>query len=295
MGLIREPLLQFFLLGVIIFMVVEVQRPKVYDENLIRVDRDSLVRFYQFRTQSFSQNAAAELDQLSEQGMRDLINQFVREEALYRRALSYGMDKDDYVIRRRLVQKMEFLAEDDPESNRDVAESEIQAFYTEHAESFRQPGIMTLTHVFLSGDRHGADLLTAANKLLATLNKEQVSFSQAGRFGDRFAYLRNYVEFSEEELASHFGTEMAAELAGLAPHSTRWQGPVTSPYGAHLVLLTSLEPSYVPELNEVRGKIATKIIARRDKAYKQRFVEDVIKEYRIEVAPDYRSFLDTSQ
>ncbi|MFI5064367.1 MAG: hypothetical protein ACHP9Z_10365 [Streptosporangiales bacterium] len=35
---------------------------------------------------------------------------FIREEVLYREALALGLDRDDLVVRRRLVQKMEMLA-----------------------------------------------------------------------------------------------------------------------------------------------------------------------------------------
>ncbi len=35
---------------------------------------------------------------------------FVREEVLYREALARGLDRNDLVVRRRLVQKMEMLA-----------------------------------------------------------------------------------------------------------------------------------------------------------------------------------------
>jgi hypothetical protein len=41
-----------------------------------------------------------------------LIDEYVREEIYCREAIALGLDKDDAVIRRRLRQKMEFLAED---------------------------------------------------------------------------------------------------------------------------------------------------------------------------------------
>jgi hypothetical protein len=39
-----------------------------------------------------------------------LVADYVREEVLYREALALGLDRDDLVVRRRLVQKMEMLA-----------------------------------------------------------------------------------------------------------------------------------------------------------------------------------------
>ena len=44
--------------------------------------------------------------------LKGLIDDFVVEEMFYREATAMGLDRDDTVIRRRLRQKMEFLAED---------------------------------------------------------------------------------------------------------------------------------------------------------------------------------------
>jgi hypothetical protein len=43
--------------------------------------------------------------------LKELIDDHVKEEILYREALALGLDKDDTVIRRRLRLKMEFLSQ----------------------------------------------------------------------------------------------------------------------------------------------------------------------------------------
>ena len=44
--------------------------------------------------------------------MLGLLEDRIKEEVLYREALAMGLDKDDTIVRRRMAQKMEFLAED---------------------------------------------------------------------------------------------------------------------------------------------------------------------------------------
>ena len=44
--------------------------------------------------------------------IRRLVDSKVREEILYREALALGLDQDDTIVKRRMAQKMEFLAED---------------------------------------------------------------------------------------------------------------------------------------------------------------------------------------
>ena len=43
--------------------------------------------------------------------MRGLVDARVREEILYREALTLGLERGDAIVKRRLAQKMEFLAE----------------------------------------------------------------------------------------------------------------------------------------------------------------------------------------
>ena len=50
-----------------------------------------------------------------------------------------------------------------------------------------------------------------------------------------------------------FGEEFARSVLALAPG--RWEGPVRSGYGLHLVLVTKRIPGRLPELSEVRAVV----------------------------------------
>lgn len=41
-----------------------------------------------------------------------LVEQRIQQEILYREALALGLDKDDAIVKRRMAQKMRFLAQD---------------------------------------------------------------------------------------------------------------------------------------------------------------------------------------
>ena len=41
-----------------------------------------------------------------------MVENKVQQEVLYREALAMGLDKDDEIVKRRMAQKMQFLAED---------------------------------------------------------------------------------------------------------------------------------------------------------------------------------------
>ena len=61
---------------------------------------------------------------------------FVREEVLYREALALGLDRDDLVVRRRLVHKMEMLALRDAPG---VTEPDLIDYYLAHRADYTLP------------------------------------------------------------------------------------------------------------------------------------------------------------
>jgi len=87
--------------------------------------------------------------------MRGQIEQFVRQEVLYREALARGYDKDDPLVRRAMQQKMEFLGQAQAVQDT-LTEQEIEAFYALRREQYRVPGAITFTHIYYNLDQRGS-------------------------------------------------------------------------------------------------------------------------------------------
>src|SRR5262249_52816132 len=64
----------------------------------------------------------------TEKEMKSLLDEKIRQEVLYREALKLGLDKDDTIVRRRMVQKMDFLA-DDLSDLREPSRDELKAWF----------------------------------------------------------------------------------------------------------------------------------------------------------------------
>ncbi len=109
MLILREPLAQFFLLGLLLFFVYEFKSPPAEgDSTVIRIDRDVLINHMQYRSKSFEyEKFSLMLDQLSSMQTEKLLEEFIREEVLFREAKSLNLSEKDYIIRQRLVQKVE--------------------------------------------------------------------------------------------------------------------------------------------------------------------------------------------
>ena len=268
---LRDPLMHFLILGLVLFGLFAwvTGDDASSDDRVIEVDRAALLSHIQYHARAFSPEAAsAHLDGMSDSELDRIIDAFVREEALYREALALGMDRTDHVIKHRLVQSIEFITDDLALRTTEVTDDELETYFEANRARYRIESTVTFTHVFFNSERHGEEARDLAENKLAELNRERIPFTDAPGHGDRFLYLVNYVERTEDLVASHFGDEMASAVFALVPDDANWVGPLASRYGHHLVLLTGKTVERDPELAEVEARVRAD--AEREAAEKRR-------------------------
>ena len=257
--ILTEPLLHFMLIGAGLFVLYGfvAGEDAAYDEKVIVVDRDNLLTFVQFRARAFEPGAAAAyLDKLQGEDLERLIDDYVREEALHRQAMALGVDENDYVIKRRMIQSVEFITNGFVTAALDLEDDDVEAYFEANKDDYFISPFVTFTHVFYGKDERGADAaLALAESKLAELNAAGVPFAEAPGHGERFPYFLNYVERDPEFVASHFGRGMSEELFALESHDAQWKGPFESPYGFHLVLLSKKVEGRFPDLEEISDRV----------------------------------------
>ena len=143
-------------------------------------------------------------------------------------ALALGLDRDDLVVRRRLVQKMEMLALRDGPG---ISESDLMDHYVAHRADYTLPESVSFRHVFFSVATRGADARAAARAVLGEVRDGEVSGTSG--LGDPPPMPPEVSDWTRPMVEARFGTDFAAavfeaELGG-------WSGPVASAYGYHLV------------------------------------------------------------
>ena len=291
--LLSDPLLHFFLLGAVLFGAWHFLHPDraVDDTHTIRVDRAALLEFMQLRMRAFNEaDAQARLASFTDEAMADVVDAFVREEALYRSAVAMGLGIDDYVIKQRLVQKMEYMAEGVTTEQSTPPDAQLEDFFHRHQAQYTEPAHLSFTHVFFSTSRHGEEQATElAEKTLIELKSRQVPFTGATGFGERFPYLVNYVERTREDVAAHFGAQMTDALFALAPETfdlIEWRGVYSSSFGKHLVLLTRNVPARHPDFTEIRSRVLQDYTTEQLRERKDEFVSRVVSEYNVDIAAD---------
>ena len=280
---LREPLVHFLAIGIGLFVLFDLVAPEEsnLDSKTIVVDRDALLTFVQFRSKAFNPEvAAARLDALSDEELQRLVADYVREEALHREALALGMDQNDYVIKQRLIQSLQFITNGFVSAAVDVSDEEIAGYYEANREDYYVDPYVTFTHVYFSNDRHGREQARQlAETQLAELNDQNVPFSESTRHGERFLYNVNYVERTEDFIASHFGKAMAAAVFELEPDNGQWYGPFESAYGHHLVMLTKRTEGVYPPLEEIADSVREDALRIKLDEQNDRAVQAIVNTY----------------
>ncbi len=267
---IREPLFHFLVLGAALFAVFSVTSDRDQPgEGEIVVSAGKIEHLTALFARTWQRPP-------TRQELEGLINDYVREEAAYRRGMAMGLDQDDTIIRRRIRQKLDFIA-DDLASLAEPTEEELAAYLAEHPEDFRVDPSITFRHVFLNPDKRGDALETDTRDLLVALNADPSLDSAA--LGDRILLESRYLDVSTRGVAGLFGQAFATAIAALQPGA--WQGPIESGYGVHLVLIDERTPGRVPELAEVRGAVLREWNHRRRGQTIEQFYRDILEGYEV--------------
>jgi hypothetical protein len=238
---LREPLLHFLLIGLALFLFYGRSSPGDGDGARIVVRQaqvDALV----------SQHQATWNRPPTPEELSGLVEGFVRDEIQYREGRALGLDRDDPVIKRRIRQKLEVMAE---ESLADAAPTDaaLAAYLQANPQRFQRPTIVSFQHVYFGAgtpaslDRRivgaraalerGADPATLGDATMLPPGADKVAIDLIGRdFGERFA------------------REIEALPIG------QWSGPVVSGFGTHLVKVSERVPAALPPLEAVRPQVA---------------------------------------
>ncbi len=272
--LLREPLVHFLLLGAILFGLyayAERGRGGAEQSKQIRLTLDDLSQMVLvFRSQWRRDPTPEEL--------RSLVEDRVQEEVLYREALALGIEKDDTIVRRRMAQKMQFLAEDVAAAHEPTRE-ELGTWYEANRDQFALPPRLGFRHLYFSPDRRGAHAREDASAALTRLAGQPEDSNTAAALADTFMFQEYYRDRAPEFLGKEFGPGFALAVIKLAPGS--WQGPVESGFGWHLVFIDTLIPGRVPAFEEVEADVKTAWLAEHKAQAWQKAYQDMRAKYTV--------------
>ncbi len=275
--LIREPLLHFLLAGLALFAAYQAINRGAASQDPARIvlTEDDIRRFTESWTILWQRPP-------SEKELADLIENEVREEILYREAIALGLDRGDSIVRRRLVQKMEFLAEDSPAAP-DPRPEELKAWFEQNRDRFVMPPRISFVQVYFSffkrKDQARADAELALDDL-AGLGSEAADDPD---LGDRIMFQPRYRLHAREEVTRVFGAKFTDAIFQLPPGE--WQGPVESGYGWHVVRVEELTSPDTPPFETIEPQVKYEWLADQRASSRRKAYEELRSRYAVVLPP----------
>ena len=264
---LREPLQHFLLLGLVLFSAyayMQRGRGGVESSKQIAITLDELRQMdMYFESQWHRQPTPAEF--------QAMVEDRVREEVLYREALAMGLDKDDIIVKRRMAQKMQFLAEDVAAAH-EPSTAELKAWFEKNSNKFALPSRYSFRHLYFSPDKRGKNTQDDAAKALTKIAGQPEDSRLAISLADPFMFQDYYGDRTPEALAKEFGPQFVVALEKLKPGS--WQGPIESGYGWHLVYVDTVIPGRIPAFEEMEPDVKTAWLSeQKQQAWQKTYAE----------------------
>ena len=267
---LKEPLVHFLLAGLALFLFFAWRGDAVDPESrTITITEQQVERLAASWAQTWQRPPTqAEID--------GLIRDHVKEEVYYREGLRMGLDQDDTIIRRRIRSKMEFLASSELE-NEEPDDATLQAVLDKNPQAYAADVRYSFDQIYLAAQEEVA-ARSRATQMLAELKKG----ADWQKLGDSISLPRSPDSVDRTRIASDFGDDFAAALAGLK--SGGWSGPVASGFGLHLVRIRAVKASAKPKLADVRQKLENDWRAQTVKDREAKAYQALLDGYTIKIA-----------
>ncbi len=288
--LFKEPLVQFLIGGLLLYLALTtIKISPSSEENplTITINDEKLLTYLQFQNKAFNPQLAHEiLNSLDEEGRKRLISEYIRDEVMVRGATALGLDNNDEIIRRRLIQKMDYIVQGFIATDTKITEEEVETHFQNNQDDYMLDAEATFTHIYFSAQKIGIEAATLeAESLLPKLNKDSVLFENSGKYGQRFHFLKNYVNRSQQMITDHFGEDMSEAIFSSTPSST-WIGPFISEYGAHLVLVKNIELARSPDLKNVAGRVLSDVRRKKHDEARSLAIKQLTTKYTIKTTDE---------
>jgi hypothetical protein len=268
----REPLVHFLAIGALLFIASSWLGDSRSGSNRIVITPGQIDSIAAAFTRTW-------LRPPTEQELKAQVDELVREEIAAREATVMGLDRDDTIIRRRLRQKLEFVAEDafDTASPTDT---ELQTWLDAHAEQFRKEPRIAFRQVYLSPNKHGASLAVDADALREQLSSASLDVN-IDTLGDSLMLPRDVELSSTSTVARLFGADFIDQVLKVEPG--RSVGPVRSGYGWHIVFVGERQDGAMPELAEVRPQVERLFTSERRQRQLQAMYTRLLDHYQVTI------------
>jgi len=284
--ILKEPLVHFLIIGAIVFAIYSFAKENFVDSNrLIQINKNQVeAMINKWMAQMKRPPTKEEID--------IFLEDHVQREILFREAKAMGLDKDDMVVKNRMLQKLDFLTNDLLVTGTPT-DAEALRYFNDNLDKYTVPGKIDFIHIYYNMDkRNFDDAKQNANEVSKALNKLSSVPKNYFEKGDLFILPYEFYDLSQDDVVNKFGrSELSEEIFTL--DEKKWHGPFISSYGLHLVYIANKKSSITPPFEEVSSDIKDVIIKNKRKEAKKRLIADLKKNYDITYTDDLKAFADS--
>ncbi len=281
--LLRDPLLHFAVLGALIYWLMNSLSPSAnsLDSQTIQITENDLVTYLQNRDQVFDAELYRQKLAAYTAEQRELAeSQYVQQEVLFREAKKLGLDQNDQLLRRRLIQKIKYFLEGLSSASTVIEPNQVDEHYAAQQQDYLTPAKVSFTHVFFKAENaNDQSALDHAKLALNNHSSKQAELSTS--MSDHFPYHRHYADKSEAQIARHFGSEFAKQLFSLNTQADQWQGPIESAYGQHLLMINKKTAANVPPLSDIRERVSQDLQRKVYAQALQKQIDQLVGQYKV--------------
>jgi hypothetical protein len=262
MSLRNRPVLLFVLFGALAFFLYVHVKPT--DRETIRITTQTIDALVQ-QQESILQNP------VTSEERKALVEGHIEDEILLREAYKRGFDKNDYRVRKRILNIMRSaLSEVVPEPSA----AQLRAFYEENRERYLTSPSRSFEHIHFSfaSTEQPEDPEQFLQKLRGLADISGM-IKVSTPMGNRFS------KASFQTVAITFGKPFAQILFELPLNE--WRGPIESFRGIHYVRVTATHDPELPPFEKMESYLRTDYFFQKSRESQLRKIEELRKNYEI--------------
>lgn len=267
-ALLGNRILHFLLLGGAIFAAL----PDSLDEHTIALDAEQVGAIWA------GDESRRLVPTLTLEEKQEALTKYVEDELLYREGLRLGFDKDDRIVRNRVIQKTMFYAEAMAGAAATPTDEVLRDYFARTPDRWRRDPDLRVQQVFVSS-AHGASAVERARELRSHLRADPTLDPK--RLGDRVALLYMQEWSKPVDITRDLGETFAQAVTALPVGD--WSEPLASAFGWHVVRVLERKEGRLPEFDEIKGQLALDYQFEAKRIATARMLERLRKEYRVRV------------
>ena len=271
----REPLIHFFVLGLVVFGlhgILEKKPETVDDPFLVEVTSADIEWYRTMWNKRMGREPTVE-------ELRGQVNQSIREQVLSREAVAIGLDEGDPVLRRRLAQKMDFLFKDLSEIT-EPSDDELKIYFQNNLDTYEIPGKVSFIQIYFNTDKREVEEAAEEIRLLVEkLNASDGIPRDVSALGDRSLLQADFSNRTLKEIKVEFGPNFANEV--WSQPFREWQGPIPSGYGFHAVYIYERVDKILPEFKDLQERIRADWLADKQRDLARKAYDELRRRYRV--------------